>query len=409
MGNPAGLIIVAAVMFCVLGLISLLAHIYNLNNIKAKTVGDGQHGTARFASKEEIKKTYKHIPFEPQKWREQARSGETPTAFDGKPLPQGIIVGCKGKGKNNTTALVDDQDVHALMIGAAGVGKTACFLYPNIEYACASGMSFISSDTKGDIYRSYGGIAQKYYGYKISVLDLRNPTKSHGNNLLHLVNKYMDMYKESVKQGKENLSFKAKAEKYAKIISKTIILSGGDSASFGQNAYFYDAAEGLLTSAVLLVSEFAPDGKRHIVSVFKIIQDLLAPSNIKGQTQFRRVLDKLPPEHKARWFAGSALNSGEQSMLSVMSTAMSRLNAFLDSELEQILCFDTEIDAESFCKEKSAIFIVMPEEDNSKYFMVSLILQQLYREILTVADENGGKLDNRVMMYLDEFGSATRS
>lgn len=131
MGNPAGLIIVAAVMFCVLGLISLLAHIYNLNNIKAKTVGDGQHGTARFASKEEIKKTYKHIPFEPQKWREQARSGETPTAFDGKPLPQGIIVGCKGKGKNNTTALVDDQDVHALMIGAAGVGKTACFLYPN--------------------------------------------------------------------------------------------------------------------------------------------------------------------------------------------------------------------------------------------------------------------------------------
>ena len=49
-------------------------------------------------------------------------------------------------------------------------------------------MSFISSDTKGDIYRSYGNIARKYYGYNISVLDLRNPTKSHGNNLLHLVN-----------------------------------------------------------------------------------------------------------------------------------------------------------------------------------------------------------------------------
>lgn len=405
MGNPAGLIIVAAVMFCVLGLISLLAHIYNLNNIKAKTVGDGQHGTARFASKEEIKKTYKHIPFEPQKWREQAKSGETPTTFDGKPLPQGIVVGCKGKGKNNTTALIDDQDVHALMIGAAGVGKTAYFLYPNIEYACASGMSFISTDTKGDIYRSYGDIAQKYYGYKISVLDLRNPTKSHGNNLLHLVNKYMDLYKESVEKKKENISYKAKAEKYAKIIAKTIILSGGDSASFGQNAFFYDAAEGLLTSSILLVSEFAPEGKKHIVSVFKIIQDLLAPSKIKGQTQFKRLLDKLPPEHKARWFAGSALNSGEQSMLSVMSTAMSRLNTFLDTELEQILCFDTEIDAEKFCNEKSAIFIVMPEEDNSKYFMVSLILQQLYREILAVADENGGKLNNRVMMFLDEFGT----
>lgn len=403
MGNASGLIIAAAVMFTILGLISLLAHIYNLNNIKARTVGDGQHGTARFADKREIGKTYKHVLYEPQKWREQAKNGEQPTMPDGNPLPQGIIVGCKGKSK--TVALVDDQDVHALMIGAAGVGKTAYFLYPNIEYACASGMSFISTDTKGDIYRSYGDIAQKYYGYKISVLDLRNPTKSHGNNLLHLVNKYMDLYKKSVAEGKEDISYIAKSEKYAKIIAKTIILNGMDGANFGQNAFFYDAAEGLLTSSILLVSEFGEEGTRHIVSVFKVIQDLLAPSKVKGLSQFKLLLNKLPPEHKARWFAGSALNSGEQSMLSVMSTAMSRLNTFLDTELEQILCFDTEIDAERFCKEKSAIFIVMPEEDNSKYFMVSLILQQLYREILSVADEKGGKLDNRVMMYLDEFGT----
>lgn len=403
MGNASGLIISAAVMFTILGLISLLAHIYNLNNIKARTVGDGQHGTARFADKREIGKTYKHVLYEPQKWREQAKNGEQPTMPDGNPLPQGIIVGCKGKSK--TVALVDDQDVHALMIGAAGVGKTAYFLYPNIEYACATGMSFISTDTKGDIYRSYGDIAQKYYGYKISVLDLRNPTKSHGNNLLHLVNKYMDLYKKSVSEGKEDISYIAKSEKYAKIIAKTIILNGMDGANFGQNAFFYDAAEGLLTSSILLVSEFGEEGTRHIVSVFKVIQDLLAPSKVKGLSQFKLLLNKLPPEHKARWFAGSALNSGEQSMLSVMSTAMSRLNTFLDTELEQILCFDTEIDAERFCKEKSAIFIVMPEEDNSKYFMVSLILQQLYREILSVADEKGGKLDNRVMMYLDEFGT----
>lgn len=403
MGNVSGLIIAAVVMFTVLGLISLLAHIYNLNNIKSKTVGDGQHGTARFADKREIRKTYKQVPFTPKRWRKQAESGETPTTVDGKSLPQGIVVGCRGKAE--TIALVDDQDVHALMIGAAGVGKTAYFLYPNIEYACASGMSFISTDTKGDIYRNYGGIAQKYYGYNISVLDLRNPTKSHGNNLLHLVNKYMDLYKKSVEEKKENISYKAKAEKYSKIIAKTIILNGMDGANFGQNVFFYDAAEGLLTSAILLVSEFGAEGTRHIVSVFKIIQDLLAPSKVKGQTQFKLLLNKLPPEHKARWFAGSALNSGEQSMLSVMSTAMSRLNTFLDTELEQILCFDTEIDAERFCNEKSAIFIVMPEEDNSKYFMVSLILQQLYREILSVADENGGQLKNRVMMYLDEFGT----
>ncbi len=53
--NITTLIIVGAVMFTVLGLVSLLSHIYNINNIKAKTVGDGQHGTARWARKEEIR------------------------------------------------------------------------------------------------------------------------------------------------------------------------------------------------------------------------------------------------------------------------------------------------------------------------------------------------------------------
>ena len=385
------LIIVAAVMFTALGLISYLAHIYNLNNIKSKTVGDGQHGTAQWATKAEIKQTYTHVPYEVAKWRK----GES------RPTAQGIVVGCNSS-KTGTTALVDEGDVHALMVGAAGVGKTAFFLYPNLELACASGMSFLSSDTKGDIYRNYGSIAKDCYGYNVAVIDLRNPTRSDGNNLLHLVNHYMDAYKKNP----TNLAFKARAEKYAKITAKTIICSGSaDSSSFGQNAFFYDAAEGLLTAAILLIAEFSPPKKRHIVSVFKLIQDLLAPSGIKGKNQFQLLIERLPPDHKARWFAGSALNTAEQAMASVMSTALSRLNMFLDSELEQILCFDTVIDAETFCKTKSAIFIIMPEEDNSKYFMVSLIVQQLYREILSVADEMGGKLENRVMFYLDEFGT----
>ena len=55
------LIVVTLVMFAVLGAISVLAHIYNLNNIKSKTVGDGQHGTARWAHKEEIKNTFRFL------------------------------------------------------------------------------------------------------------------------------------------------------------------------------------------------------------------------------------------------------------------------------------------------------------------------------------------------------------
>ena len=388
------LISVLTVIFIVFIVLVNLLDNKSLNGIKSKRVGNGQYGAARWASKPEIKKAFVSLPFEPEKWR----------TGDNLPTVQGTVVGCRGTGKN-TVAMIDEGDVHTLMIGAAGVGKTAYFLYPNLEFACASGMSFINTDCKGDVVRNYGTIAKKYYDYNVSVLDLRNPTRSDENNILHLVNKYMDLYLYD----KNNLSAKAKAEKYAKITAKTIIDIGGGSTESGANAYFYDAAEGLLASVILLLAEFGDKNERHIVSVFKLIQDLLAKvqpdSKAKSKTYFSELMEKLPPEHKAKWLAGAALNTSEQTMLSVMSTALSRLNSFLDSELEQMLCFGTAIDAEKFCNEKSAIFIVLPEEDVSKYFMVSLLIQQLYREILVIADENGGKLKNRVMFFMDEMGT----
>lgn len=389
------LLIIGVIMFALIGTLTVVSNIYSLNTIKNKRVGHGQHGNARFATEKEIRSIYKLVPYEPKKWRASQGSDK---------LPQGTVVGMRRRN-GQLCAVVDPGDVHTMMIGAAGVGKTACFLYPNLEYACASGMSFLSTDTKGDLARNYGDVC-KQYGYNVAVIDLRNPVQSDTFNMLSMVNKYMDAYQKS-----KELSDKAKAEKYAKITAKTIIYSGeGDAASYGQNAFFYDAAEGLLTSVILLVAEYCKPEERHIISVFKMIQDLLAPSSSdskssKKMTQFQVLMTKLPDTHKAKWFAGAALNTSEQAMQSVLSTALSRLNAFLDSEMEQILCFDTAIDAEKFCNTKSALFLIMPEEDNTKYFLISLIVQQLYREMLAIADESNGKLKNRVMFYLDEIGT----
>lgn len=129
-----GIVIVFFALFLVL--VNVLDN-KSINGIKAKQVGDGQHGTARWATKQEIRSSFSSLPFAPELWRQ------------GKNLPnlEGTVVACRGT--TNTTALIDTGDVHTLMVGAAGVGKTAYFLYPNIEFACASGMSFLSTDTKG--------------------------------------------------------------------------------------------------------------------------------------------------------------------------------------------------------------------------------------------------------------------
>ena len=186
-----GLIALAGGMLLLLAAVSFFSQRYSLDQIKSKTVGDGQYGSARWATPGEIRKTYVQVPFRVSAWRRGIK----------RPTVQGLVVGSVGPpsaGKKQSFlkrgriyALVDCDDVHLLMIGASGVGKTAFFLYPNLEYACACGMSFLALDTKGDLARNYGSIAQKYYGYRVSVIDLRNPTRSDGNNLLTLINRYI--------------------------------------------------------------------------------------------------------------------------------------------------------------------------------------------------------------------------
>ena len=130
-----GLIALAGGMLLLLAAVSFLSQKYSLDQIKSKTVGDGQYGSARWATPGEIRKTYVQVPFRVSAWRRGIKK-------------QSFLK------RSRIYALVDCDDVHLLMIGASGVGKTAFFLYPNLEYACACGMSFLALDTKGGATRS---------------------------------------------------------------------------------------------------------------------------------------------------------------------------------------------------------------------------------------------------------------
>ena len=211
------------------------------------SLGDGQHGTARWATEQEIRSNYALVPFRVADWR----------AGRNLPEAQGLVLGSRDSRKGGITALVDSDDIHCLMIGASGVGKTAYFLYPNLEYACACGMSFFATDTKGDLARNYGAVAKKYYGYHVSVVDLRNPTRSDGYNLMTLINRYMD---KALRE--HSIEAYGKAENLINILAHSIISPKGEE-SRGQNDYFYKAAEGVVASVLLLLAEFLPPDKDH--------------------------------------------------------------------------------------------------------------------------------------------------
>ena len=73
MSGIAVLVVAAGAMAAVFAIIIFASQNITLNGIRSRTVGDGQHGTARWATKSEIRRTYRHIPFTPQRWRKRSR------------------------------------------------------------------------------------------------------------------------------------------------------------------------------------------------------------------------------------------------------------------------------------------------------------------------------------------------
>lgn len=116
----------------------------------------------------------------------------------------------------------------------------------------------------------------------------------------------------------------------------------------------------------------------------------------------------LPTNHKAKWFMSATASGAFQTTASVMSTAMSRMLSFIDTEMEQMICFNSDLDIENFINGKQAIFFVVDEKSSTKNFLVSLLVRQTYNELLCASEHfENNKLPHRVYYYLDEFGTYT--
>ncbi len=372
-----------------------------LDNIKSKPVGDGQYGDAKWATKEELKNNLNYIPFEPEKWRKS----------ENLPSQEGIILGSERHG-NKTVAIVDTSDSHTMTIAAPSGGKTTSYLYPNIEYSAACGTSFFITDTKGTISQDYVPILKNDYHMNTYVIDMRNPANSDGYNLLSLTNKYIDKYKNT-----GSLADKGKAETYAKTVGASVININNSAKDAGANKYFYICAENVISAITYLVSELCEPKQRHIVSVFRICRQIIeidpatvGKQGIVPQTYLSELYAMLPENHIAKDMLASAALTGDlKTMSNILSTAVSQMLAFIDSEMQQLLCFDEgSINIEKFVQEKTAIIFIFDETSNTKNFIANLLIRQTYNELLKASEEyEDSRLPHRIQYFLDEFGTYT--
>lgn len=316
-------------------------------------------------------------------------------------------------GYNNSDFIVNDGDINSLILAPPGVGKTKTHAITNSIFNSCKNVSQIIMDSKDEIRRT----TQKMFntmGIRTYVLDLRNPQKSLHWNMLDLVNKYIDLYKLFEKDKYKAVKYYAKAEEYALRISTAIInQEDAHSNNHGDNAFFRDTAKGLLTSMILLVSEHCNNNERHIKSVYKTIQ---AFSGMESETDnelmslFQTInLKRTNNISKVSDFGYASAIADVRTFKNIISSTLTQVQDFLQSDLEQILCHDSEISIDNFIKEKSVIYIIVPDEKKTRHFLGSLFVQNFLTELITYAESlPGGRLLRKVMCYWDEFGNMPR-
>lgn len=278
---------------------------------------------------------------------------------------------------------IDAEDSHTIIFGATGSKKTRMFVMPSIGILARAGESFVVTDTKGELFeRTLGDV--ETHGYQSCCLNLRNFKDGKTWNPLALPYRYYH-------NGK-----KAKAMEFATEMAKMII--GEDMSG---DAFWPTTAIDVLCGFILFLFEKAEENECH----FKALHELW-----NSYTSNRDKMIKTIKEE----FGGTIIyqkvssldNPSEKTVGSIEAFVVMGLNKLsLNEEFVDFLSQDG-IDIQQLAEEKYAIYLVIPDENTTYHFMVSLFLEQLYEVLLEKAQkEPTQKLPIRMNFLIDEFAN----
>lgn len=384
--------LIKAVISFLIGVLVIVIPNNRLNSIENIEVGNKQHGGARFQTEKEKRKNYSFVS-------------------DGKERKPGFVV-----GREKDTWITEQTDKTLCLMAPPGAGKTKSIFLPTLYYNaevnnrtgnCAS---ILSLDVKSENFKSSGCKLEKC-GYKVLFLDFRNPLQSPQFNLMNGVNEEIDKYKSSDNE-EEKLRHYAKAEKYAKQVSSSIIKNIMGEVKDSSSDFFNNTSQGLITGLILMVSQYGSEEERHIISVFKLIVELnglIDNGNIESGQQRSKLMELLKyiDDTRITNYVAASVKADVRTSMNVFSSALAKLLDFIDAELEQMICgHNIEFNAEDFIKRPTAIFLICPDEDTSRHFFASLFIRYFTTQLIDMAEASPNQtLPRKVLCLWDEFGN----
>ena len=319
-----------------------------------------ENGSAKWGNKKMIDKKYKQSP-----------------KFNNKLMTQNVCIGLNAKKHR--------RNLNTLVCGGSGAGKTRFFCKPNLMQC---NTSFVILDPKGEILRDTGNLL-KEKGYEIKVLDLITMERSYCYNPFVYLNNDNDV------------------QKLVTNLFKSTTPKGSQT-----NDPFWDTSASMLLSALIFYLHYkAPEDEQN----FAMVMEMLRAASIEDEEDPRpSPLDELfselelsNPEHIALKYYRSYHSGSAKTLKSIQITLAARLEKFNLESLASLTLTD-EMELPSLGENKVALFALIPDNDASFNFLVSILYTQLFQQLFYTADHiHKGSLPVPVHFLMDEFANVS--
>ena len=277
------------------------------------------------------------------------------------------------------------RSLNTVVVGGSGAGKTRFYAKPNL---CQANTSFVVLDPKGELLRDTGYLLTQK-GYEVRVLDLLNMEKSYCYNPFVYLRDYNDV------------------QRLVTNLFKSTTPKGSQS-----NDPFWDTAASMLLLALVFYLKYeAPPDEQN----FPMVMEMLRAADVREDCdEYTSPLDELferlemkNPDHIAVKYYKDYHSGSAKTLKSIQITLAARLEKFNLSSLAALTATD-ELDLPSLGEKKVALFALIPDNDTSFNFLVSILYTQLFQQLFYLADHKyGGSLPVPVHFLMDEFSNVS--
>ena len=272
------------------------------------------------------------------------------------------------------------RNLNTIVIGGSGAGKTRYYAKPNLMQC---NTSYVVLDPKGELLQSTGHLLEQE-GYIVRVLDLLHMERSH------CYNPFVYLRDDNDVQRLVTNLFKATTPKGAQ----------------SNDPFWETSAQMLLLALMFYLKYEAPPEEQN----FAMVMEMLRAGEVDEEDNAPSALDSLfsdlrktDPEHIALKYYDAYHSGAAKTLKSIQITLAARLEKFNLESVAKLTITD-ELELNTIGEKKTALFAIIPDNDTSFNFLVSILYTQLFQQLFELADKKyGGSLPVHVQFLCDEF------